>query len=100
MLNWTPEAEQLRLRLLCAAQWLPEEAWPAVDDASLLDSLEQWLLPQMSGRALAARAESVGCTPGATKLAAVVIATEAGQRTANPLHGADREPDSDPLPCR
>ncbi|MEH5524061.1 ATP-dependent helicase HrpB [Raoultella planticola] len=49
VLNWTPEAEQLRLRLLCAAQWLPEEAWPAVDDASLLDSLEAWLLPQMSG---------------------------------------------------
>ncbi|MBN0537892.1 hypothetical protein JTM59_33730, partial [Pseudomonas aeruginosa] len=33
VLNWTPEAEQLRLRLHCAAQWLPEEAWPAVDDA-------------------------------------------------------------------
>lgn len=49
MLNWTPEAEQLRLRLHCAAQWLPEEAWPAVDDASLLASLETWLLPQMNG---------------------------------------------------
>ena len=49
VLNWTPEAEQLRLRLHCAAQWLPEEAWPAVDDASLLASLEQWLLPQMAG---------------------------------------------------
>ena len=32
VLNWTPEAEQLRLRLHCAAQWLPEEAWPAVDE--------------------------------------------------------------------
>lgn len=49
VLNWTPEAEQLRLRLHCAAQWLPEEAWPAVDDASLLASLEAWLLPQMNG---------------------------------------------------
>ncbi|MPU33315.1 ATP-dependent helicase HrpB [Klebsiella quasipneumoniae] len=49
VLNWTPEAEQLRLRLQCAAQWLPEEAWPAVDDASLLASLEAWLLPQMNG---------------------------------------------------
>jgi len=48
-LNWTPDAEQLRLRLHCAARWLPEEAWPAVDDASLLASLEQWLLPQMTG---------------------------------------------------
>jgi ATP-dependent helicase HrpB len=25
VLNWTPEAEQLRLRLHCAAQWLPED---------------------------------------------------------------------------
>ncbi|MDU4363729.1 MAG: ATP-dependent helicase HrpB [Klebsiella oxytoca] len=49
VLNWTPEAEQLRLRLHCAAQWLPEEAWPTVDEASLLASLEQWLLPQMAG---------------------------------------------------
>ncbi|HKS32198.1 MAG TPA: ATP-dependent helicase HrpB [Enterobacteriaceae bacterium] len=49
VLNWTPEAEQLRLRLHCAAQWLPEEAWPSVDDASLLASLEDWLLPQMAG---------------------------------------------------
>jgi ATP-dependent helicase HrpB len=48
-LNWTPEAEQLRLRLYCAAQWLPEADWPAVDDASLLASLEAWLLPQMTG---------------------------------------------------
>lgn len=49
VLNWTPEAEQLRLRLHCAALWLPEEAWPAVDDDALLASLEQWLLPQMAG---------------------------------------------------
>lgn len=48
VLGWTPEAEQLRLRIQCAAHWLPEEAWPAVDDAALIDSLPQWLLPQMS----------------------------------------------------
>ncbi|WP_426445793.1 ATP-dependent helicase HrpB [Siccibacter colletis] len=48
-LNWSPAAEQLRLRLACAARWLPEYAWPAVDDASLLDSLEKWLLPEMNG---------------------------------------------------
>jgi ATP-dependent helicase HrpB len=49
VLNWTPEAEQYRIRLHCAARWLPEYAWPAVDDETLLDSLETWLLPQMSG---------------------------------------------------
>lgn len=49
VLNWTPEAAQYRLRLHCAAKWLPEEGWPAVDEASLLENLEQWLLPQMGG---------------------------------------------------
>ena len=49
VLNWTNEAEQLRLRLRCAARWLPEDDWPAVDDASLLAALESWLLPHMSG---------------------------------------------------
>lgn len=49
VLNWTREAEQLRLRLQCAARWLPEDAWPAVDETSLLDELENWLLPHMSG---------------------------------------------------
>ena len=49
VLNWTPEAEQFRLRLQCAANWLSEYGWPAVDDASLLSTLESWLLPHMSG---------------------------------------------------
>ncbi|MDN4367868.1 ATP-dependent helicase HrpB [Citrobacter portucalensis] len=49
VLNWTPEAEQFRLRLQCAANWLPEYDWPAVDEDSLLVSLETWLLPHMSG---------------------------------------------------
>ncbi|MDH1127274.1 ATP-dependent helicase HrpB [Enterobacter sp. GD03975] len=49
VLNWTPEAEQYRIRLHCAAKWLPAYGWPAVDDDTLLATLEQWLLPQMSG---------------------------------------------------
>lgn len=49
VLTWSTEAQQLRLRLHCAAQWLPEVSWPAVDDASLLATLETWLLPQMCG---------------------------------------------------
>lgn len=49
VLNWTEDAQQLRLRLQCAARWLPDEAWPAVDEASLLAELEAWLLPHMGG---------------------------------------------------
>lgn len=49
VLNWTLEAEQFRLRLQCAANWLSEYNWPAVDEDSLLATLESWLLPHMSG---------------------------------------------------
>lgn len=48
-LSWSVPAEQLRIRLSCAAKWLPESDWPAVDSQSLLDSLEQWLLPSLNG---------------------------------------------------
>ncbi|WHP80941.1 ATP-dependent helicase HrpB [Edwardsiella anguillarum] len=48
-LGWDEAATQLRLRLICAQRWLPEHAWPAVDDESLLASLEQWLLPALYG---------------------------------------------------
>ncbi|MCA6999942.1 ATP-dependent helicase HrpB [Dickeya solani] len=49
VLNWDEPALQLRQRLLCARQWLPEAAWPAVDDDALLASLERWLLPSLNG---------------------------------------------------
>ncbi|RQM38397.1 ATP-dependent helicase HrpB [Erwinia psidii] len=49
VLNWTPQAEQLRLRMVCAARWLPEENWPAAGENDLLASLESWLLPAMRG---------------------------------------------------
>lgn len=49
VLNWTPQAEQLRLRMVCAARWLPQENWPAVGEEDLLASLEIWLLPAMQG---------------------------------------------------
>ncbi|CAI0790192.1 ATP-dependent RNA helicase HrpB [Serratia ficaria] len=49
VLNWDTAAEQLRVRLQCAQRWLPEAAWPQVDDPSLLDALDRWLLPSLSG---------------------------------------------------
>ncbi|MBD2801961.1 ATP-dependent helicase HrpB [Xenorhabdus sp. M] len=49
VLNWSPDAVQLRIRLQRATEWLPEVAWPAVDDDALLSALEQWLLPALGG---------------------------------------------------
>ena len=44
VLNWTPRANQLRRRLLFAATHLGNE-WPAVDDKTLLATLDHWLVP-------------------------------------------------------
>ncbi len=49
VLNWTPHAQQLRVRLACAARWLPEQLWPEVSDEALLRELDTWLLPEMRG---------------------------------------------------
>ncbi|KFX22753.1 ATP-dependent helicase HrpB [Pectobacterium atrosepticum] len=48
-LNWDAAALQLRARLQCAHQWLPEIDWPRVDDDRLLATLEIWLQPLLSG---------------------------------------------------
>ncbi|OON40058.1 ATP-dependent helicase HrpB [Izhakiella australiensis] len=49
VLHWSKAATQLRVRLHCAHRWLPEQSWPAVDEADLLLTLDQWLLPAMGG---------------------------------------------------
>jgi ATP-dependent helicase HrpB len=49
VLNWSPQALQFRLRLACAAKWLPEQKWPDVSDDSLLRNLDRWLLPELHG---------------------------------------------------
>jgi ATP-dependent helicase HrpB len=49
VLKWDPVAERWIARIRCAIEWLPEKPWPAMDDGSLLDQLEQWLQPYMNG---------------------------------------------------
>lgn len=49
VLPWDEGSEGLLARLRCAADWLPDEGWPAMDDDSLLARLEEWLLPAVGG---------------------------------------------------
>ncbi len=49
VLPWEEGSEGLLARLRCAADWLPEEGWPAMDEESLLARLEEWLLPALGG---------------------------------------------------
>ncbi|QXF32539.1 ATP-dependent helicase HrpB [Photorhabdus luminescens] len=48
-LNWSPAAVQLCIRIQCAAKWLPEMEWPAVDNDALMASLDDWLMPFLTG---------------------------------------------------
>ncbi|RJX74504.1 ATP-dependent helicase HrpB [Vibrio sinensis] len=48
-LNWSPNSQDTLARIRCAVAWLPEQDWPAMDDAALLDELEEWLTPYLLG---------------------------------------------------
>lgn len=51
VLHWTPAVSNFCQRVVLAKGWqLPgSDAWPAFDEAALLKSLEQWLLPYLAG---------------------------------------------------
>ncbi|HGS5356225.1 TPA: ATP-dependent helicase HrpB [Vibrio cholerae] len=49
VLQWSEDASEWLARARCAAEWLPEEAWPALDDETLLAHLELWLEPYLAG---------------------------------------------------
>lgn len=53
-LPWTPELETFRARVNFLKQIEPEHPWPDLSDAALLDTLEDWLQPFLSGVAKAA----------------------------------------------
>lgn len=48
VLPWTPALEQWRARVARMAELEPGQ-WPAMDDAALLATLEQWLAPFLAG---------------------------------------------------
>lgn len=48
-LPWTAAARQLQARLRFLREQGPDENWPDLDDASLLETLEIWLAPYLAG---------------------------------------------------
>ncbi len=48
-LPWSDKARDLQARLECMRLWQPEAGWPDVSDACLLESLDQWLAPYLTG---------------------------------------------------
>ncbi|MCM8857399.1 MAG: ATP-dependent helicase HrpB [Candidatus Thiodiazotropha sp.] len=48
-LPWTRESEEWIQRLHCLRKWLPNDDWPDVSEAALLEGLEEWLAPWLEG---------------------------------------------------
>jgi ATP-dependent helicase HrpB len=48
LLHWTPDAEEVRARLAFLHLLQPDE-WPAVSDDALLATLDEWLVPFLTG---------------------------------------------------
>jgi ATP-dependent helicase HrpB len=49
MLDWNEDVESLRARMQSLHVWRPTEEWPDVSDESLLNTLETWLTPYLTG---------------------------------------------------
>ncbi len=49
-LPWTPALEQLRERVRCLRQWMPELGLPDWSDQALLATLDDWLLPAFADK--------------------------------------------------
>jgi ATP-dependent helicase HrpB len=49
VLQWNDEAIAWLSRVRCAAEWLPEEAWPEMSDECLLNEAQNWLFPYLTG---------------------------------------------------
>ncbi|PNH88874.1 ATP-dependent helicase HrpB [Vibrio diazotrophicus] len=49
VLNWNEQTVQWLERVRCGIEWLNDEEWPAMDDASLLSELREWLEPYLIG---------------------------------------------------
>ena len=50
-LPWTPSQQQWRARVRCLRAWMPDlEDLPDLSDQALLDSLDEWLKPVLTGK--------------------------------------------------
>jgi ATP-dependent helicase HrpB len=49
VLPWSDKARELQARLICMRLWQPEAGWPDLSDTCLLETLEQWLAPYLTG---------------------------------------------------
>ncbi|WP_425147430.1 ATP-dependent helicase HrpB [Deinococcus sp.] len=68
LLRWTDAARQWQARVLSLRVWRPQEGWPDVSDAALLDSLEDWLSPLLGSQRTREDLSRVDVLPGLQSL--------------------------------
>ncbi len=100
VLGWTTELSSCVCASSVRAQWLPEEHWPATDDSTLLESLSQWLLPQMSAVRDLRSLQAVNLTTALLHLLTWSQRQRLDSALPNSLHCADRKPAAHSLRCR
>lgn len=49
VLHWSPQSLETLERLRCASDWLPEQEWPELAEKGLIEHLELWLEPYLTG---------------------------------------------------
>lgn len=49
-LPWSERLQQWRARVMCLRGWMPELALPDLDDAALLNTVQEWLQPAFAGK--------------------------------------------------
>ncbi|MEQ1439774.1 ATP-dependent helicase HrpB [Fontimonas sp. SYSU GA230001] len=49
VLPWTEAAREWQARVLSLRAWRPDEDWPDVGDAALMETLDDWLRPHLAG---------------------------------------------------
>ncbi len=49
LFSFSEETKEWMTRLNCLRKWRPDDAWPDLSDANLIDTAEEWLSPYLSG---------------------------------------------------
>ncbi|MGS0695095.1 ATP-dependent helicase HrpB [Shewanella sp. 0m-4] len=61
LVNFNSKCQQLQNRVALATQYCPEHAWPALDNDSLLNELDDWLAPYLDDVRSLAQLQQIDC---------------------------------------
>ncbi len=68
VLPWDGPAEQLRARLALVGRMFPDSRWPDLSDEALMESLEDWLGPDLAGKTRRAHLKDIDMLAALSRL--------------------------------